>query len=172
MANEAVGIRFTNLDEIRSRIEKAKIDVGIANREIAQLASMAIVRNVKKRFRPRESGDVVISKRTGNPWYRSTPPFQPTPPDPTSRSGSLVAHINYRTYAQSDTSAIASIGPTIIHGKYVEQGSTPPGTGQPSAGVGRGNNRRPFPYLANGLKDSEAEIMDIYRERWLEALDG
>jgi hypothetical protein len=161
-----------NLDDIRERIEKSKIDVALANQRIAELSSLAIVANIKKRFRPRESGDMVISKRTGNPWYRSTPPFQPVPPDPTSRSGTLVSHIDFEVIQVGESAAAATIGPTIIHGKYVEQGSHPPGTGQPSAGVGRGNNRRPFPYLANGLKDSETEIIDIYREQWLEALDG
>lgn len=160
-----------NLDEIKARIEKSKIDVALANRGIAEDCSLAIVANIKKRFRPRESGDMVTSKRTGNPWYRSTSPYEPVPPDPTSRSGTLVSHIHFEVVDAGGSAAAASIGPTIIHGKYVELGSTPPGTGQPSAGVGRGNNRRAFPYLANGLKDSAEEIADIYRAGWLEALD-
>jgi hypothetical protein len=169
MASE-VGIRFTNLDEIKAKIEEKKVAVAEVNLEIAEACALVVVASVKKHFRPRQSGDMVISKRTGNPWYRSTPPFQPVPPDPTSRSGSLVAHISFEVKG-GDGAAAATIGPTILHGKYVAMGSKPPGTGSPQSGVGRGHNRRPFPYLSKGLEDAEGEIRDIYQERWAAAIE-
>ena len=149
------GFKVTGVDELRVAMERKKIRVQEANIKIIEDSVLVVVRNTKAHFRPRESGDKVISKLSGNPWYRSTPPFQPVPPDPTSRSGSLVAHIGFDVVALGDSAAMGTVGPTVEHGKYVEQG---------------GNGRRPFPYLENGLKDSEAEIGDIVRAAYTEAL--
>jgi hypothetical protein len=167
-----IEIKFevTGVDDLRAAFEKTKLKVAEANMKIVNDAALVVVRNTKKRFRPRLGGDMVISKQTGNPWYRETGAYAPVPPDPTSRSGSLVAHIGFETDVVGLSGAMAMVGPTIIHGKYVAQGSDPPGTGSPQPGAGRGHNRRPFPYLEEGMKDSMAEIGEIVKTTYGEAL--
>ena len=165
-----VKCEVTGIDKVRVAMEEMLVRVAAANMRIVDEAALAVVRATKERFRPRLAGDMVISKSTGDPWYRDTGAYAPEPPDPTSRSGSLVAHISSETSVVGESGAMAVVGPTIIHGKYVALGSAPPGTGQPETGVGRGNNRRPFPYLENGLKDAAGEIADIVKVNYGEAL--
>lgn len=111
------------LDPFLRATEEQKIAVDAASFRIITKGLGFIASDAKRRFRPRPGGQRV-SRKTGRTYYVYTPPFQATPPQPTSRSGNLAASIGTVTSVSKIPGGWMGVtGTALSYANYVEYGT-------------------------------------------------
>lgn len=114
-------IVITNLKDVLAAIDGAadKIEQG------AQLGVMrvglAVERQAKLNFQGTRSYEKRVSKKTGNPWLKITPPRHVGGSGPNTVTGNLKRSIK-TTYVKGLGLYTAEVGPTMIYSRQVENG--------------------------------------------------
>jgi HK97 gp10 family phage protein len=142
---------------VKDFIEKLGADeekADLAARNIVTKGVLIIERNAKKHFRARPTGSQRTSKRTGRRYYEGAPKYPASPPDPTNRTGNLMASIHSSTAKRTGSAWMASTGPSVYYAPFVNYGTS---------------RARAFPFMTNGLKDSEHDIKDLAEAEWAKA---
>jgi hypothetical protein len=114
-------IVIKNLQDVLAAIDGAaeKIEQG------AQLGVMrvglAVERQAKLNFQGTRSYEKRVSKKTGNPWLKITPPRHVGGSGPNTVTGNLKRSIK-TTYRVGLGVYTAEVGPTMIYARQVEKG--------------------------------------------------
>ena len=126
----------------------------LAARAIVEKGTLIIAGHAKETFRGRPGGQRISAK--GNTYYSFKPPYQATPPTPTSRSGKLQNSIgSYYRVTKTEGGWMAETGTKVKYAPYVEYG-----TGRMAK----------EPYMSTGVDHSRSEIESLAQAEWAKAV--
>ena len=148
MASEIIISGISEFDKAL-RFDIVKSDA--AARNIVTKGALIIERTAKEQFRARPSGSQRTSK-SGRVYYAGAPQYPAQPPNPTQRSGNLRNSIKTQRVTSLGTGRWQSdTGPSVQYAGFVEYGTS---------------RSREFPYMRNGLIDSNDKINELAQEEW------
>ena len=151
MASEIV---LHNVPEFDRAIVELSLKADLNARRFVTEGGILLASEAKRVFKARPGGQRT-SKRTGRTYYSYKPPFQATPPQPTSRSGALQRSINLRRVYAADGGWKSETGAadSIQYAAYVEYG-TP--------------KMQKEPYMGKALESSKGALSALAERVWSE----
>ena len=126
-----------------------------ASRRIVEKGVLVIAGRAQETFRGRPGGKVV-SQKSGKTYYSFKPPYQATPPSPSSRSGKLQNSIgSYYRVTEVAGGWMAETGTKVSYAPFVEYGTI---------------HMAKEPYMSVGIDHSRSEIESLAEYEWAQAV--
>ena len=126
----------------------------LASRRIVEQGALIIAGRARETFKGRPGGKVV--SKTGTTYYSFKPPYQATPPTPTSRSGKLQSSVGtYYRVTRTEGGWMAETGTKVSYAPFVEFGTS---------------RMSKEPYMSVGIDRSRSEIESLAELEWAKAV--
>ena len=126
-----------------------------ASKRIVEQGALIVAGHARETFRGRPGGKVV-SQKTGKTYYSFKPPYQATPPTPTSRSGKLQNSVGtYYRVTKVEGGWMAETGTKVNYAPFVEYGTS---------------RMAKEPYMSTGIDRSRSEIESLAELEWAKAV--
>ena len=142
------------LREFEGSLDAHNERVLAASKRIVEQGALIIAGRARETFRGRPGGQVVSAK--GKTYYSFKPPYQATPPTPTSRSGKLQRSVGtYYRVTMVEGGWMAETGTKVKYAPFVEYGTV---------------HMAKEPYMSVGIDHSRSEIESLAELEWAKAV--
>ena len=144
---------FSGQNEFSDALGEKTAKMLEAAHNIVAKGSLIIAGHARETFRGNPGGKTVSAK--GNTYYSFKPPYQATPPMPTSRSGRLQRSVGtYYKVTEVPGGWESKVGARVSYARYVEFGTS---------------RMAKEPFMSVGIDRSRTEIESLAEYEWAQA---